>query len=92
MSSTYQVARVAGLFPAVDYLRAQRVRRQFMEQIDAAMADVDVYVTAPRVGSNLVLTNLTGHPTCIQRAGMIEGMPHQIEFTELGWAGVFEVR
>ena len=73
--------RRAGLFPAVDYLRFQRVRRQLMEQVHAATADVDVYVSVPRVGPNLVLTNLTGHPTCIQRAGMIEGMPHQIEFT-----------
>jgi Asp-tRNA(Asn)/Glu-tRNA(Gln) amidotransferase A subunit family amidase len=72
--------RRAGLFPAVDYLRYQRLRRRFMEQIDAALGDVDVYVTVPRVGTNLVLTNLTGHPACIQRAGLIEGMPHQIEF------------
>jgi Asp-tRNA(Asn)/Glu-tRNA(Gln) amidotransferase A subunit family amidase len=73
--------RRAGLFPAVDYLRFQRVRRQLMEQVHAALADVDVYVSVPRVGPNLVLTNLTGHTTCIQRVGMIEGMPHQIEFT-----------
>ncbi len=73
--------RRAGLFPAVDYLRFQRVRRQLMEQVDAAMEGVDVFVTIPRVGPNLVLTNLTGHPTCILRCGMIEGMPHQIEFT-----------
>jgi hypothetical protein len=73
--------RRAGLLPAVDYLRFQRVRRQLMEQVHAALAGVDVFVSIPRVGPNLVLTNLTGHPTCIQRAGMIDGMPHQIEFT-----------
>ena len=72
--------RRAGLFPAVDYLRYQRVRRQFMQQIDEALRDVDVYVTVPRMGSNLVLTNLTGHPACIQRVGLVDGMPHQIQF------------
>lgn len=72
--------RRAGLFPAVDYLRYQRLRRRFMQEMDEALAAVDVYVTVPRVGSNLVLTNLTGHPACIQRAGIVDNMPHQIEF------------
>src|SRR5688572_15713517 len=69
--------RRAGLFPAGDYLRFQRVRRQLMEQVHEALAEVDVYVSVPRAGPNLVLTNLTGHPTCIQRVGMIDAMPHQ---------------
>lgn len=72
--------RRAGLLPAVDYLRFQRVRRQLMEQMHKAMAEVDVFVSVPRVGPELVLTNLTGHPCCIQRVGLIDGMPHQIEF------------
>ena len=66
--------------PAVDYLRFQRVRRQFMEQVHAALGEVNVYVSVPRAGPGLVLTNLTGHPCCIARAGMIDAMPHQIEF------------
>jgi Asp-tRNA(Asn)/Glu-tRNA(Gln) amidotransferase A subunit family amidase len=51
-----------------------------MQQIDEALRDVDVYVTVPRMGSNLVLTNLTGHPACIQRVGLVDGMPQQIQF------------
>ncbi len=76
--------RRATMFPAVDYLRAQRVRRQFMQQMHDALADVDVFVTVPRLSSNLLVTNLTGHPCCLVRVGIVgEGAarrPHQIEF------------
>ncbi len=72
--------RRASLLPAVDFLRFQRLRRRFMQQIDAAMAGVDVFVTVPRLGPNLALTNLTGHPCCIGRLAVIKGRPHQIEF------------
>jgi Asp-tRNA(Asn)/Glu-tRNA(Gln) amidotransferase A subunit family amidase len=45
--------------PAVDYLRAQRVRTLLMRRMAEAMADVDLYVGMPDSG---LLTNLTGHP------------------------------
>ena len=51
-----------------------------MQQIDAAMAGVDVFVTVPRLGPNLALTNLTGHPCCLGRLATVDGRPHQIEF------------
>ena len=72
--------RRASLLPAVDFLRFQRLRRQFMQQMDAAMGDVDVFVTVPRLGPNLPLTNLTGHPCVVQRLAVVEDRPHQIEF------------
>ena len=72
--------RRSELYPAVDYLRAQRLRRVFMQQLADATADVDVYVTVPQVGPNLSLTNLCGYPCVVARGGMAEDRPRQIEF------------
>lgn len=72
--------RRASFFPAIDYVRAQRIRRQFMERVGEAMGNVDAMITVPRLGPNLVLTNLTGQPTCISRLAVVNGSPHQIEF------------
>ena len=72
--------RRASLFPAVDYLRAQRLRRRFMREMAEAMNEVDVFVTVPRLGPNLTLTNLTGHPCCLARLAVVDGRPLQIEF------------
>ena len=72
--------RRAGLFPAVDYLRAQRQRRRYNEQLRDATAGVDVYVTVPRVGPSLLLANLAGWPCVVGRGGMANGLPQQVEF------------
>jgi Asp-tRNA(Asn)/Glu-tRNA(Gln) amidotransferase A subunit family amidase len=47
--------------PAVDYLRANRVRTLLMREMDAVMSRVDAYVG----GNDLLLSNLTGHPTLV---------------------------
>ncbi|OWK34605.1 amidase [Fimbriiglobus ruber] len=44
---------------AVDYLRANRLRSLLMQDMAKVMEKVDVYVG----GNDLVITNLTGHPT-----------------------------
>jgi Asp-tRNA(Asn)/Glu-tRNA(Gln) amidotransferase A subunit family amidase len=46
---------------AVDYLRANRLRSLLLRQMEEALAGVDVYVN----GNDLLLTNLTGHPTAV---------------------------
>lgn len=56
-----KIWQAAAFIPAIDYVRAQRVRTMLMQQMEAAIADVDVYVR----GGDLVLTNLTGHPTVV---------------------------
>jgi hypothetical protein len=48
---------------AVDYLRANRVRTLLMREMEAVMAGLDAYV-APG-GRDLLLTNLTGHPSVV---------------------------
>jgi len=48
--------------PAVEYLRAARVRTLLMRAMAALMETVDVYVGS---GEDLSVTNLTGHPTAV---------------------------
>jgi Asp-tRNA(Asn)/Glu-tRNA(Gln) amidotransferase A subunit family amidase len=78
--------RVARLIPAVEYLRAQRLRTQLMLALHAALADVDLIVHAPYAAGILQMTNLTGHPTVIApyvgAAGPREdGSPRSVCFT-----------
>ncbi|HET9783537.1 MAG TPA: amidase, partial [Terriglobales bacterium] len=73
--------RVAHFYPAVDYLNADRIRLKLMEKMDALMRDYDVLVT-PTSGSQLAITNLTGHPACIVPNGFraSDGTPTSITF------------
>lgn len=56
--------RSARFIPAVEYIQASRARRLAMEAVSKVFADVDVIV-APTSGEQLVITNLTGHPSVI---------------------------
>jgi Asp-tRNA(Asn)/Glu-tRNA(Gln) amidotransferase A subunit family amidase len=47
-----------------------------MEQLDAAMADLDLFV-----GANLLLTNRTGHPAISLPNGFFEGSPTALQMT-----------
>ncbi len=75
------IFRSARLIPAVEYLRAQRLRTQLMRDMHAALADVDL-VVHPSFDGLLVSTNLTGHPTLVAPAGFRDdGTPYSISFT-----------
>ncbi|MGI8978774.1 MAG: amidase [Pirellulaceae bacterium] len=67
--------------PAVEYLRACRIRTLVMREMEEAVAGVDAYVG----GDDLVLTNFTGHPTVIlpdgQRKDSKSGQPGTLTFT-----------
>ena len=60
--------------PAVEYLRAQRVRTLLMREMAKVMEQVDLYVG----GNDLVLCNMTGHPTVVMPNGK---PPEAITFT-----------
>ena len=68
--------------PAVEYLRAARVRTKLMRAMAERMAAVDLYVGS---GKDLAITNLTGHPTVVfpmgfhDRAG--RSMPGSVTLT-----------
>jgi Asp-tRNA(Asn)/Glu-tRNA(Gln) amidotransferase A subunit family amidase len=81
LNSWPQTFRQGQFVPAVEYLRANRIRSLVMQEMDETMAAVDLYVG----GNDLLLTNLTGHPTAVlpngfRKAGDAE-VPFAITFT-----------
>lgn len=56
-----QVFRKGQFIPAIEYLRANRVRTLLMRQMETLFEQVDAYIG----GDDLVITNFTGHPTAI---------------------------
>jgi len=78
------------LFPAADYLDAQRARAMLMREMARVMADVDVYVTPfdysdytpnPVATLNTSVTNLTGQPCVVVPHGFNEkGLPTSLTF------------
>jgi Asp-tRNA(Asn)/Glu-tRNA(Gln) amidotransferase A subunit family amidase len=73
--------RSARLIPAVDYINANRVRTQAIQAWDEWMQAFDVLV-APTSSTQLLATNLTGHPAVILPHGFREtdGTPLSITF------------
>ncbi len=72
--------RVAQLLPAVDYINANRARVLAMEGMARTFADVDVIV-APTEDPQVLITNLTGHPTVVVPNGFREnGTPVSVSF------------
>jgi Asp-tRNA(Asn)/Glu-tRNA(Gln) amidotransferase A subunit family amidase len=61
--------RTARFIPAVDYVNANRARTLAMQQWHKLFETVDVIITPTGVGSQLVATNLTGHPAIILPSG-----------------------
>ena len=73
------VFRTARFIPAVEYIQANRLRSQLIEEMDEAIKDVDVFVHPSF--SSLGLTNLTGHPCVVLPSGLKDGRPTSISFT-----------
>ena len=60
--------------PAVEYLRAARLRKLLQRELDEVFRDVDVYVTGT---SDLTMTNLTGHPKVVLPFSFLESQGHR---------------
>lgn len=75
--------RTARTIPAVEFLRAQRLRTGLMRDMDAMMSEIDVLVHPPYAASLLGITNLTGHPTFVAPCSMSVdgGTPQVVSFT-----------
>lgn len=73
--------RAGQFIPAVEYIRANRVRSLVMQEMARVMEQVDLYVG----GNDLSLTNLTGHPTAVLPNGFSKmggaEVPSAITFT-----------
>ncbi len=61
--------RVARLYPAVEYIQANRARTLAIQQLNALFDQVDIIVT-PSTNTQLTATNLTGHPALILPNGL----------------------
>jgi len=77
------VFRQGQMIPAVEYLRANRIRRLAMEQFERMMAEVDLFISPTFGGNTLLLTNLTGHPQVVLPNGFRSdgGTPTRITLT-----------
>ncbi|HEY2015541.1 MAG TPA: amidase, partial [Bryobacteraceae bacterium] len=71
--------RYSRLIPAVEYIRAQRVRSLLVEKFEKFMADWDVIVLPPNNGL-LTTTNLTGNPQVVMKCGFQNEIPRSISF------------
>ena len=76
------VFRKARLIPAVEYIKANRLRSQLKEEMKKVFEQVDVYVHPSWASSSLRITNFTGHPCVVVPNGFQEnGRPTSISFT-----------
>ena len=74
--------RQGQMIPAVEYLRANRIRTLLMAEMEKLFAEIDVYVCPSFGGTNLLITNLTGHPAVVLPNGFHakSGTPASITF------------
>lgn len=67
--------------PAVEYIQANRARSILIREMESMMQEVDLYVCPTFGANNLLLTNLTGHPSVVLPNGFSdEGQPTSITF------------
>jgi Asp-tRNA(Asn)/Glu-tRNA(Gln) amidotransferase A subunit family amidase len=76
--------RASRFIPAVEYIRAQRVRTLLLQQMNALFEDVDVFL-APSNSDSVTMTNLTGHPAVVLPAGFVDQMPVGLMLTGKLW-------
>jgi Asp-tRNA(Asn)/Glu-tRNA(Gln) amidotransferase A subunit family amidase len=73
--------QVSHFIPAVDYIRANRLRTLLMREMAKVMETVDLYVG----GGDLGIANLTGHPTVCLPNGFVKrggpDVPNSLTFT-----------
>jgi Asp-tRNA(Asn)/Glu-tRNA(Gln) amidotransferase A subunit family amidase len=73
--------RASRFIPAVEYLRANRIRRQLMVETDRLMGTVDLLVHPSRDDDVVMFSNLTGHPAVVAPWGAREnGAPDSVTF------------
>jgi Asp-tRNA(Asn)/Glu-tRNA(Gln) amidotransferase A subunit family amidase len=75
------VFRQSRTIPAVEYIQANRVRKLVMRDMERLLDGLDCWVAPSFGGSNLLLTNLTGHPSLVVPNGFrSDGTPTSITF------------
>ena len=76
------VFRASRLVPAVEYLRANRLRVRLLKRLEGTLREVDVLCHPSFAAGLLTATNLTGHPAVVVPCGFREdGTPFSVSFT-----------
>ena len=76
--NTFRAARFTS---AVDFINANRARYKLVKSVNDLMKQYDVIITPSYGGSQLLTTNLTGHPCVVLKNGYNEnGSPVSISF------------
>ncbi len=57
--------RAARFIPAVEYINANRMRTQLMQNMAQLMREIDVFIVPSFAANALRITNYTGHPTVV---------------------------
>ena len=68
--------RAGRFIPAVEYIQANRYRMRVMEQMNAAMSELDLFL-----GAEGLLTNRLGYPILSMPNGFFEGSPTALHMT-----------
>ena len=76
--------RASRFIPAVEYIRAQRVRTLLLQRINALFESIDVFL-APSSSESVTMTNLTGHPAVVLPAGFVDNLPVALMVTGKLW-------
>jgi Asp-tRNA(Asn)/Glu-tRNA(Gln) amidotransferase A subunit family amidase len=75
------VFRQSRTIPAVEYIQANRARTLVMREMERLLEGLDCWVSPSFGGSNLLLTNLTGHPAVVVPNGFrSDGTPTSVTF------------
>jgi Asp-tRNA(Asn)/Glu-tRNA(Gln) amidotransferase A subunit family amidase len=73
--------RLSRFIPAVEYINANRHRSELIEKLNAFTRQYDVIIVPTFSGSQLAMTNLTGHPVVVFPVGFNpNGTPTSITF------------
>jgi Asp-tRNA(Asn)/Glu-tRNA(Gln) amidotransferase A subunit family amidase len=64
--------RQSRFLSAVDFVQADRFRRQVAEEMERVFSGVDLLLVPSLRDETLVITNFTGHPSLTLRAGFVE--------------------
>ena len=75
------VFRQARFIPAVEYIRANRLRAKLIENMAKIFEGIDLYVNPSFASASLAITNYTGHPSITVPDGFRDGKPTSITFT-----------